>query len=518
MLSVIANAAVAAPGGPFATLPNASASAYKFQAKWRAERGMAISDAALEQEALRLKMGTNATLPAHCDLAVVGAGWGGAYFAWRMAIDTDTVSPNDVCVFEANGRVGGRIYSIRGLPPAPDLAIDAGGYRFIETDLLPAQLVWNALKLPTACYDWQCAGGCEGSGNCYILKDAYGNNFGYSWPIEVMLGQVEDMGDGTQVHFGYELTGLTSSLGKSTKLTFGNGASVTASKVLLNIPGNAIKNLDQGSDAVLKTDTTRQAQTVLNSVTVGQMQKVYVYYEDAWWASKLGLMEGYLDATDGPAPFSGRYHDGPLKCIIGTDPDGKPIYSGSKVQFGNCSGYIETYYTGSTEYYKQYQTDPRNPVKLLDTSTAMGRKALEDSHSSMLSFHASQLAKKGISPDSLCKPTFMTVSNWIRDDPIAPGIGRMSPGTDANRALARAPTKSHNVYIADQDYGYRSGWAVGSLKMAEKVLQAELGVGKPSWLDETWYQKNVVNLQDEAQDSASLFNGGVNSDLPKTEL
>jgi hypothetical protein len=75
--------------------------------------------------------------------------------------------------------VGGRIFSIRGLPPAPDLALDAGGYRFIETDLLPAQLVWDAIRLPTSCYVWQCAGGCEGSGNCYVIKDTYGNNFGY---------------------------------------------------------------------------------------------------------------------------------------------------------------------------------------------------------------------------------------------------------------------------------------------------------------------------------------------------
>ena len=51
---------------------------------------------------------TSPEYPAHCKLAVVGAGWGGAYFAWRMAVDTKTVDAKDVCVFEANGRVGGR--------------------------------------------------------------------------------------------------------------------------------------------------------------------------------------------------------------------------------------------------------------------------------------------------------------------------------------------------------------------------------------------------------------------------
>ena len=175
-LTLLSQAAPTIVESMLPSLPNSSASAWRFQAKWRPELGEMISDAALEQ---RRNPSLLLDEPKHCDLAVVGAGWGGAYFAWRMSIDTDTVDPSNVCVFEANGRVGGRIFSIRGLPPAPDLALDAGGYRFIETDLLPAQLVWDALRLPTACYDWQCAGGCEGSGNCYVIKDAYGNNFGY---------------------------------------------------------------------------------------------------------------------------------------------------------------------------------------------------------------------------------------------------------------------------------------------------------------------------------------------------
>lgn len=56
--------------------------------------------------------------------------------------------------------------------------VDAGAYRFIENDLLPAALVWDALELPTACYDWQCKGQCEGPHNCYVVKDVYGNNRG----------------------------------------------------------------------------------------------------------------------------------------------------------------------------------------------------------------------------------------------------------------------------------------------------------------------------------------------------
>jgi hypothetical protein len=47
-----------------------------------------------------------------------------------------------------------------------------------------------------------------------------------------------------------------------------------------------------------------QVQAVLEAVTVGSMQKVYVYYEDAWWANKLGLMEGLINDMTLVAPFA----------------------------------------------------------------------------------------------------------------------------------------------------------------------------------------------------------------------
>ena len=50
---------------------------------------------------------------------------------------------------------------------------------------------------------------------------------------------------------------------------------------MLNLPGASIQKLMNVSDSVLVTDSTSEVQAVLESVTVGSMQKVYVYYEDA---------------------------------------------------------------------------------------------------------------------------------------------------------------------------------------------------------------------------------------------
>ena len=228
---------------PLSAPTTAMEHAASFRARWNPASATAIAPAALDSQE---------QYPDHCSLAVVGAGWGGAYAAWRLAVDTQTVDASKVCIFEANGRVGGRIYSIHGLPHFADLAVDVGGYRFQETQRLPADLVWSALKLPTTCYDWQCAQQCEGT-TCYVLKDSYGNNAGYATGIETMLGEVEAAGGpGKQVFFASTLTGVSAAPAVSASastLHFANGQAVTADKVILNLPGNAIQNLAKSACA-----------------------------------------------------------------------------------------------------------------------------------------------------------------------------------------------------------------------------------------------------------------------------
>lgn len=63
-----------------------------------------------------------------CQLAIVGAGTGGLYTALRL-VDSNKIDGEDVCIFEATERVGGRLYSLRGFGPNKKITVDAGGYR-----------------------------------------------------------------------------------------------------------------------------------------------------------------------------------------------------------------------------------------------------------------------------------------------------------------------------------------------------------------------------------------------------
>jgi len=271
---------------------------------------------------------------------------------------------------------------------------------------------------------------------------------------------------------------------------------------------------------------------------------VYAWYDDAWWNSKLGLMEGRFDEKTSkahPAPLEGRYHDGPQRCVIGKDTAGIPVYSGRKVKKGNCSGALEVFYGEAQPYYQRLMSDPLQPLTVItrDGGTEQGaqaaeapkakpsewlehgpsagphqgaakgkvrissremdalrRKALDDVHAHLMAFHADQLKAAGVNPAAVPKPKTLVISNWTPDGKYTPGIGSLWPPKDIvpdqARKAVRKPLSSHALYVINQDYGYQSGWAVGSLAMAEKVLQAELGMPRPAWLDEQWYTTQVV--------------------------
>lgn len=63
--------------------------------------------------------------PSCDDIAIIGAGVGGSYAAWKLRNKNLSVT-----VYEYNNRTGGRLHTVH-LPGAPDINIELGGMRFI---------------------------------------------------------------------------------------------------------------------------------------------------------------------------------------------------------------------------------------------------------------------------------------------------------------------------------------------------------------------------------------------------
>src|ERR1700749_4487081 len=65
--------------------------------------------------------------------AIVGAGIGGLYTAWRL-LDCGE-PPGEISVFEASARVGGRLFSM-SMPGTRGIAAEFGGMRFLSSHAL----------------------------------------------------------------------------------------------------------------------------------------------------------------------------------------------------------------------------------------------------------------------------------------------------------------------------------------------------------------------------------------------
>lgn len=75
----------------------------------------------------------NADLPLNCDVVIAGAGIGGAYTAYRLVVEAKRFPPDQVCIFEARSRPGGRILSVRDpIPGFEGFTADLGAYRYVN--------------------------------------------------------------------------------------------------------------------------------------------------------------------------------------------------------------------------------------------------------------------------------------------------------------------------------------------------------------------------------------------------
>eukprot|EP01064_Diplonema_japonicum_P016839 TRINITY_DN2487_c0_g1_i4.p1 TRINITY_DN2487_c0_g1~~TRINITY_DN2487_c0_g1_i4.p1 ORF type:complete len:496 (+),score=131.76 TRINITY_DN2487_c0_g1_i4:60-1490(+) len=454
-------------------------------------------------------------LPSKCKVSVAGAGFSGVYFAWRLAVDTHRVAASDVCIFEANARIGGRLYSVKDFPEMSDIEVDVGAYRFAEGDHLPSDLIMKGLLLKTACYDYNCTGGgcSHGDGglstNCLKVTDVYGNSR-FSLVIETMLEQL--ISKGAHLFTGTVVTGVlnggnTIKNGRRTAiLTFrGTDHKLHSDIVLMNTPMTALGALDQDSVIFPKAGGSEEAFSCMTSQIFLTGLKVYALYDDAWWYSKLGLMQGSYGTDKEAVPLSGRYQDGPTKCKVKDGHSGLPVYAESPVKYGDCWGALMVYYRLAItnmegNYWLKMMADPDDAM----TRIVPGGKhanVLADLHAQLMEFHAKELAAAGVDPASLAPPKAIYMGNFVRNGTYVGSIGATGCALTKPKKVwkvVRRPNEDYNVFLANQDYG-RSfdtfGWATGGLQLTEKILQAEMGLRKPKWLNGAWYEKMILGVE-----------------------
>lgn len=478
-----------------------------------------------------------------CKLGVVGAGWGGVYTAWRLGIDADTssggIDAKDVCVFEAYSRPGGRTYGAR----IGDYVVDVGAYRFSGGMHLPADLIERALKMPSVCYDPTCNDDDIRKEVTWPyaeplkkVVDFAGRNVGYSAPLEAMLGQLRLAG--ARLHFDSELVGIHRA-SSGWQLHFSNGHSVEVATVVLNVPRGVLAKLDGFPQAVAGrwpaincTDRSFPKGLAEGRGTV----KVYAVYEEAWWVSRLGLLRGTAEEMHTDPPVSIHYHDGEVLCRGGVDAGGEPLWRPARevVQRKGCRGVLQVFYRhsqlcpasnpGCMEYWAGLpRANASDPLTIVGAESKLAQVL----HSKLLSMHAETFEKLNVSSKGIKLPSAVAYSVWTRTGMLPEGdrglqvspedvifSGKRLPehcgassvpdyldmveGVGAWAGVAPHLHLVNNDFSASSSTSWHGPWAEMSLLGAERILRKAFNLSRPTWLNGSYYEKEVLRTTPRA--------------------
>jgi len=467
-----------------------------------------------------------------CDVAVIGAGPGGAYVANRLS--THFASAKKICVFEQGSRVGGRIHSVRNSGPKKDLVVEAGAYRFatnitcedqggghkwcIHTPLTKG-IIMDYLKLKSRIYDprpdmWD--------HKLNVIVNDEGNEIGYLTFVERLLSDVNAT---VPLYFGKKLVSIAPSGSDANSnpytLNFGDGTTATAGSVVLNLPQIPLLRVLAHSKELMKSEA--QVPEALHAPVAFPMMKMYVHYGDAWWINELGLRAGSFNnsamwATDDasphsssmcmgssqlPVPVQGSYHDGDIRC------DGPN---------GECRGYIQAVYNGAPQavrLFQQYHVmdDKGDSVQHLSAANSPeDARVLRRVHEALVEVHADALRAKGdgvLEKAKKAVPDSAILSIW--DQRVAgietgchePRTLRSTPSTvfpdDNGVDAARIPidslqplVHSPGIFVANEAFGTLHCFAEASLVMAENVLHTGFGLPRPEWIDPEDYTQDII--------------------------
>ena len=440
-------------------------------------------------------------VPLRCAFASVGGGWAGIYAAWRVAIDSKKFSPDQVCIFEASSRLGGRTYTVHGGDALEKLNIDVGAYRFAFEQHLPSDLIRGPLGLPTACYIPSCQREpLDGNLTLHKLIDPITNSSsGYGSALEAMLTALRSAGAHILSEQQCIAVRADPDSASGLLLEWRGGGRTAAANVLLNLPRHALNALDKSS-VLFGDEATPRARALYDcsresaqaNYTREASVKVYAVYKDAWWRTKLGLVEGEVrDVGSGP-PVYIRYHDGPVRC--------------ASAPAAACSGALLVQYAHTLEsgggFYMPYRTGDTSPLSVLPHASSALPGLL---HAKLVAMHAKRLRAAGVDPAKLAPPRAVVAGYWPHalsetlhpaPDPLsfstAPGhvLPRCLQGLSSRSysAATRKPLPGRALFVANNDWWLEEAsvdliapyWAEVSLRVAERVLHDHLQLARPN--------------------------------------
>jgi hypothetical protein len=110
-----------------------------------------------------------------------------------------------------------------------------------------------------------------------------------------------------------------------------------------------------------------------------------------------------------------------------------------------------------------------------------------------MAIHESQLQAVGINASDVPEPTGGIMGVWYDGEGlIRPCWGNTGNPNSAMRRQTRHPIPEFEMFVVNGAYSNSGAWAVGALIEAETLVYEKFGISRPSWLDQSWYDSNIL--------------------------
>jgi Hint-domain len=155
-----------------------------------------------------------------------------------------------------------------------------------------------------------------------------------------------------------------------------------------------------------------------------------------------------------------------------------------------CHGFLLAVYVNDlsgnkAQFFRRYQRERPDPVTIISNTDLEGAELLKHAHGRLEEFHlynnpnATYTGSEAITVfGETSPPTFAVLSTWNTDIPWAGGAWHMWTDLD-NVETAMQPFVEHNIYVINEAYSLLHGWAEGSLKLGDEILESYFGIPRP---------------------------------------
>lgn len=168
------------------------------------------------------------------------------------------------------------------------------------------------------------------------------------------------------------------------------------------------------------------------------------------------------------------------------------------------------------QYFRRFQRDRPEPVTILSDKDLEGAEFLKHAHERLVEFHTYYNTEPavnytGFQASSVFAnsqpPTFGLLSTWNIAVPWAGAAWHSWTDLD-NIELAMNPFVDYNIFVVNEAYSKLQGWAEGTIKAADSMLEEYFGIERP-W-DFDVVDINLVVRQTNSQE-CTVVDGGSSS-------